>query len=62
MTSTVVECLQGIQAAKEAAAPDENRSGNPKIRHEHFTRADDAKYEMHYVLKCPMEVVLLVMT
>jgi hypothetical protein len=42
MTSTVVECLQGIQTAKEAAAPDENGSGNPKIRHEHFTRADDA--------------------
>jgi hypothetical protein len=42
MTSTVVECLQGIQTAKEATAPDEDRSGNPKIRHEHFTRADDA--------------------
>jgi hypothetical protein len=42
MTSTVVECLQGIQTAKEAAAPDENRSGNLKIRHEHFTRADNA--------------------
>jgi uncharacterized cupin superfamily protein len=38
----MVECLQGIQTAKEAAAPDENGSGNPKIRHEHFTRADDA--------------------
>jgi hypothetical protein len=38
----MVECLQGIQAAKEAAAPDENGSGNLKIRHEHFTRADDA--------------------
>jgi hypothetical protein len=42
MTSTVVECLQGIQTAKEATAPDKNRSGNLKIRHEHFTRADDA--------------------
>jgi hypothetical protein len=42
MTSTMVECLQGIQTAKEAAAPDENGSGNPKIRHEHITRADDA--------------------
>jgi hypothetical protein len=42
MTSTVVECLQGIQAAKAAAAPDENGSGNPRIRHKHFTRADDA--------------------
>jgi hypothetical protein len=42
MTSTMVECLQGIQTAKEATAPDENGSGNPMIRHEHFTRADDA--------------------
>jgi hypothetical protein len=42
-TSTVVKCLQGIQTAKEAAAPDENGSGNPKIRPEHFTRADDTK-------------------
>jgi hypothetical protein len=42
MTSTMVECLQGIQTAKEAIALDENGSGNQKIRHEHFTRADDA--------------------
>jgi hypothetical protein len=42
MTSTVVECLQGIQTAKEAAAPDKKESGNPMIRYEHFTRADDA--------------------
>jgi hypothetical protein len=42
MTSTMVECLQGIQTAKEAAAPDKNGSGNLMIRHEHFTRADDA--------------------
>jgi hypothetical protein len=42
MTSTVVECLQGIQTAKEAAAPDKNGSGNQTIRYEHFTRADDA--------------------
>jgi hypothetical protein len=62
MTSTVVECLQGIQTAKEATAPDENGSGNPKIRYKYFTRADDAKYEIHYVLKCPMEEVLLAMT
>jgi hypothetical protein len=48
MTSTMVECLQGIQTAKEAAAPDKNGSGNPKIRHEHFTRADDAN------MKCTM--------
>jgi hypothetical protein len=26
---------------KEAAAPDKNGLGNPKIRHEHFTRADN---------------------
>jgi hypothetical protein len=42
MTSTVVECLQGIQTAKEAAAPDKNGSGNLMIRYEHFTRADNA--------------------
>jgi hypothetical protein len=42
MTSTMVECLQGIQVAKEATVPDENGLGHPKIRHEHFTRADDA--------------------
>jgi hypothetical protein len=48
MTSTMVECLQGIQTAKEAAAPDKNGLGNPKIRHEHFTRADDAN--MRYTM------------
>jgi hypothetical protein len=42
MISTMVEYLQGIQMAKEAAAPDKNRLGNPKIRYKHFTRADDA--------------------
>jgi hypothetical protein len=42
MTSTIVECLQGIQIAKEAAAPDKNGSGNLMIRDEYFTRADDA--------------------
>jgi hypothetical protein len=42
MTSTVVECLQGIQMAKEAAAPDKNGLGNPANNDEHFTRADDA--------------------
>jgi hypothetical protein len=41
MTSTMVECLQGIQMAKEATATDKNGVGNPRIRHEHFTRADD---------------------
>jgi hypothetical protein len=49
MISTMVEYLQGIQMAKEAAAPDKNGLGNPKIRHEHFTRADDAntRYTMY---------------
>jgi hypothetical protein len=42
MISTMVECLQGIQTAKEAAAPDKNGSGNLTIRHKHFTRANDA--------------------
>jgi hypothetical protein len=42
MTSTMVECLQGTQMAKEATVPDKNGSGNPMIRYEHFTRADDA--------------------
>jgi hypothetical protein len=42
MTSTMVECLKGIQTAKEAAAPDKNASGNPMMRYEYFTRADDA--------------------
>jgi hypothetical protein len=42
ITSTMVECFQGMQTAKEAAAPDENRSGNLMIRYEYFTRADNA--------------------
>jgi hypothetical protein len=37
MTSTVVECLQGIQTAKEATVNCKNGSGNPAIRNEHFT-------------------------
>jgi hypothetical protein len=41
MISTMVECLQGIQMAREAVAPDKNTSGNLMIRYEHFTRADD---------------------
>jgi hypothetical protein len=41
ITSTMVECLQGIQTAKEAAAPDKNRSGNPANNDEYFTRAND---------------------
>jgi hypothetical protein len=48
MISTMVEYLQGIQMAKEAAAPDRNGSGNLMIRHEHFTRADDAN--MRYTM------------
>jgi hypothetical protein len=42
MTSTMVEYLQGIWMAKEAAAPDKNGLGNLMIRHEHFTGADNA--------------------
>jgi hypothetical protein len=41
MMSTVVGCLQGIQMAKEAIAPDKNGLGNPANNDEHFTRADD---------------------
>jgi hypothetical protein len=37
MTSTMVECLQGIQTAKEAAVNGKDGSGNPAIRNEHFT-------------------------
>jgi hypothetical protein len=40
--STVVEYLQGIQTAKEAAAPDKNGLRNPVRNDGHFTRADDA--------------------
>jgi hypothetical protein len=42
MISTMVECLQGIPTAKEAIAPEKNRSGNLANNDEHFTRADDA--------------------
>jgi hypothetical protein len=47
--STMVECLQGIQIAKEAAAPDKNGSGNLMIRHKYFTRADNTnmRYTMY---------------
>jgi hypothetical protein len=38
MTSTMLECLQGIQMAKEATAPDKNRSGNPANNDELLTR------------------------
>jgi hypothetical protein len=48
MISTIVEYLQGIQTAKEAAAPDKDRSGNPMIRYKHFTRADDTN--MRYTI------------
>jgi hypothetical protein len=62
MTSTMVECLQGIQTAKEATAPDKNGSGNPAIVYGHFTRADDAHTKIRYVLKDPIEALLLAMT
>jgi hypothetical protein len=42
MISTMVEYLQGIQTAKEAAVQGKNGLGNPAIEYEHFTRADDA--------------------
>jgi hypothetical protein len=41
ITSTMVEYLQGIQIAKEAAVQCKNRSGNPAIEYGHFTRADN---------------------
>jgi hypothetical protein len=41
MTSTTVECLQGIHIGKEAAAPDKNRLGNLANNNKHFTRADN---------------------
>jgi hypothetical protein len=44
----MVDCLQGIQIAKEAAAPDKDGSENLKIRYEHFTRADDTN--MRYTM------------
>jgi hypothetical protein len=49
MTSTMVEYLQGIQTAKEAAAPDKKGSGNLKIRYKHFARADNTnmRYTMY---------------
>jgi hypothetical protein len=42
MTSTVVECLQCIQTAKEAIVQCKKGSGNTAIKYGHFTRADDA--------------------
>jgi endo-1,4-beta-mannosidase len=47
--STMVEYLQGIQIAKEATAPDKNRSGNLMIRYEYFTRAynTNTRYTMY---------------
>jgi endo-1,4-beta-mannosidase len=42
ITSTMVEYLQGIQMAKEAAAKDKNRLGNLANNDKHFTRADNA--------------------
>jgi hypothetical protein len=48
MTSTVVECLQGIQTAREAAVHYKNGLGNPAINNKQFTRADDVytRYDM----------------
>jgi endo-1,4-beta-mannosidase len=42
MISTMEEYLQGIQIAKEAAAPDKNRLRNPANNNEYFTGADNA--------------------
>jgi hypothetical protein len=42
ITSTIVECLQGIQMAKEAAAPDKNGLENLANNDKYFTRADNA--------------------
>jgi hypothetical protein len=39
--STMVEYLQGIQTAKEAAAPDKNGLGNLANNDEYFTSTDD---------------------
>jgi hypothetical protein len=36
-----------------------NGSGNPAIVNGHFTRADDAHTKTRYMLKYPMEVLLL---
>jgi hypothetical protein len=50
MTSTVEECLQGIQTTEEATVHYKNGLGNPAMKNEHFTRADDAytRYNMHW--------------
>jgi hypothetical protein len=44
----MVEYLQGIQMAKEAAAPDKNGSGNLARNDEYFTRADNTN--MRYTI------------
>jgi hypothetical protein len=46
--STMVEYLQGIQMAKEAAAPDKNGSENLANNDKYFTRADNAN--MRYAM------------
>jgi hypothetical protein len=58
----MVECLQGIQIAKEATDPDENRLGNLAKNDKHFTRANNANTRYSYILKCPIEAVLLAIT
>jgi hypothetical protein len=47
--STMVECLQGIQMAKEGTVQCKNGSGDPAIEYEHFTRANDIhmKYDIY---------------
>jgi hypothetical protein len=62
MMSTMVDYLQGIQTAKEASEECKNGSGNSVIVYGHFTRADNAYMKTRYMLKCPMEVLLLTMT
>jgi hypothetical protein len=49
MISTIMECLQGIQLAKEAAVPDKNGSGNLANKYKYFTRANDVymRYNMY---------------
>jgi hypothetical protein len=48
MISTMVECLQGIQMAKEATAPEKDGSGDLTIRYEYFTRTHDVN--MRYTI------------
>jgi hypothetical protein len=49
MTSTVVECLQGIDTAKEAVVQCKDGLASPAIEYEHFTRANNTymKHNMY---------------